>query len=69
MFTATPFTIAKKWKQPKCLSTEEWIKNMWYIYKMGYYSAIKNNAICSNMDRPRDYHIKDKYHILLIYGI
>ena len=33
------------WKQPKCTSTEEWIKNMWYIYGMKYYSAIKKNEI------------------------
>ena len=44
MFTAALFTIAKKWKQPKCPSTEEWIK-MWYIYKMEYYSTIKKNEI------------------------
>ena len=41
MFIATPFTIAKTWKQPTCPSTEEWIKKMWYIYTMEYYSAIK----------------------------
>ena len=35
------FTTAKTWEQPKCPSTEEWIKKMWYIYKMEYYSAIK----------------------------
>ena len=45
MFTAALFTIAKTWKQPKCPSTEEWIKKMWYIYTMEYYSAIKNNEI------------------------
>ena len=52
MFTATLFTIAKTWKQPKCSSTEEWIK-MWSIYTVEYDSAIKKdekNAICSNMD-------------------
>ena len=72
------FTIARMWKQPKYPSTEEWIKKMWYTYTMEYYSAIKkeqNNAICSNMDGPRDYHTKrsnsdkDKYMISLICGI
>ena len=37
--------IAKTWKQPKCPSTEEWIKKMWYIYMMDYYSAIKRNEV------------------------
>ena len=45
MFTAALFTIGRTWKQPKCLSTEEWIKKMWYIYTMEYYSAIKRNEI------------------------
>ena len=45
MFRAALFTIAKTWKQPKCPSTDEWIKNMWYIYTMEYYSAIKKNEI------------------------
>ena len=44
MFIAALFTRAKTWKQPKCLSTEEWIK-MWYIYTMEYYSAIKRKEI------------------------
>ncbi|XP_058394619.1 uncharacterized protein LOC131404206 [Diceros bicornis minor] len=39
------FTIAKKWKEPKCPSTDEWIKKMWYIYTMEYYSAIKEDKI------------------------
>ena len=52
MFIAAVFTIAKTWKQPKYPSTEEWIKKMWYIYTMEYYSAI--NAICSNMDGSSD---------------
>ena len=61
MFIAALFTIAKTWKQPKCPLSNEWIKKMWYIYTMEYYSAIKkewNNAICSNMDGPTDYHTK-----------
>ena len=41
MFIAAQFTIAKTWKQPECPQTEEWIKNIWYIYAMEYYSAIK----------------------------
>ena len=45
MFIAALLTIAKTWKQPKCPSTGEWIKNMWYIYTMEYYSAIKGNKI------------------------
>ena len=45
MFIAALFTIARKGKQPKCPSTEEWIKEMWYICTMEYYSAIKRNEI------------------------
>ena len=44
MFTAALFTVARTRKQPKCLSTEEWIK-MWYIYTVNYYSAITRNKI------------------------
>ena len=43
MFTAALFTIASTWKQPKCQLTDEWIKKMWYIYTMEYYSAIEWN--------------------------
>ena len=45
MFTAALFTIVKTWKQPKCPLSDEWIKNMWYICTMAYYSAIKKNKI------------------------
>ena len=43
MFIAVLFTIARTWKQPKCPLTDEWIKKMWHIYTMEYYSAIKRN--------------------------
>ena len=45
MFIAALFTIARTWKQPECPSTEEWIKKMWHIYTMEYYSAVKGNEI------------------------
>ena len=45
MFIATLSTIAKVWKEPKCSSTDEWIKKMWDIYTMEYYSAIKKKEI------------------------
>ena len=59
MFIVALFTIARTWKQPKCPLIEDWIKKIWYIHTMEYYSAIKkeqNNAICSDMDEPRDCH-------------
>jgi hypothetical protein len=43
MFIAALFTIAKSWKEPRCPSTEEWLQKTWYIYKMEYYTAMKNN--------------------------
>ena len=45
MFTAALFTIDRTWKQLKRPSTDEWIKKMWYMYTMEYYSAIKKNKI------------------------
>ena len=39
------FTIARTWKQPRCPSTDEWIKKLWYIYTMEYYSAIRKEHI------------------------
>ena len=47
MFIATLFAIAMTWKQPKCPSTDEWIKKMWYIFIMEYCSAIKRNKSVS----------------------
>ena len=45
MFLASLFTIARTWKQPKCPSSDEWIKQMWHIYTMQYYSAIRRNEM------------------------
>ena len=45
MFTAALFTIAKTRKQPRCSLTDEWIKKLWYIYTVKYYSAMKKNEI------------------------
>ena len=80
MFIAALFTIARTWKQPKCPSTEEWIKKMWCIYTMEYYSAIKVNEIASFVETWMDLGTviqsevsqkeKNKYRILMqIFGI
>jgi len=61
MFISALFTIAKTWKQPKCPSIDEWIKKIWYLCTIEYYSAIKkqqNNAICGNMEGTRNSHTK-----------
>ena len=44
LFIAAGFTIARTWKQPRCPSTDEWIKKLWYIYAMEYYSTTKRNS-------------------------
>ena len=80
MFIATLFTIARTWNQPKCPSTEEWIKKMWNIYTMEYYSAMKRNETELFVVRWMDLESviqsevsqkeKNKYHMLMhIYGI
>ena len=78
MFTAALFTIARTWKQPRYPSTDEWIKKLWYIYTMLYYSAIKrNNSVLMrlmNLEPIIQSEVsqkeKDKYHILMhIYRI
>ena len=51
LFTAALFTIARTWKQPRCPSTDEWIKKLQYIYTMEYYSAIKRNVFKSVLMR------------------
>jgi hypothetical protein len=45
MFIAALFTIAKLWKQPRCPTTDEWIKKIWYLYTIEFYSATKKNEI------------------------
>ena len=80
MFTAALFTIARTWKQPRCPSTDEWIKKLWYIYTMEYCSAIKRNTFESVLMRWTKLDLitqsevsqkeKYKYYILThIYGI
>jgi hypothetical protein len=46
MFIAALFTIAKLWKQPKSTTTDDWIKKIWYLYTMEFYSVTKKNEIC-----------------------
>ena len=80
MFTAALFTVARTWKQPKCPLTDEWIKNMWHIHTIDYYSAIKRNEIelfvvrCMDLETVIQSEVsqkeKNKYRMLThMYGI
>ena len=80
LFIAAVFTIARTWKQTRCPLTDEWMKKLWYIYTMEYYSAIKVNTFESVLMRWMNLQSiiqsevsqkeKDKYHIVMhIYGI
>ena len=51
MFTEVLFVIAKTWKQPRCPSEDKWIRNLWYIYTVEYYSAIKKSTFESVLMR------------------
>ena len=51
VFAAALFTIARTWKEPRCPSTDEWIRKLWYIHTMDYYSAIKRNTFESVLMR------------------
>ena len=51
MFIIALFTIAKTWRQPRCPSADKWLRKLWYIYTMEYYSAVKNNAFESVLMR------------------
>ena len=80
LFIAALFTTARTWKQPRCPSTDEWIKKLWYIYTMEYYSTMERNAFESVLMRWMNLEPiiqsevsqkeKDKYRILThIYRI
>ena len=80
MFISALFTIARTWKQPRCPLTDEWIKKLWYIYTMEYYSALKGNTFelvlmrWINLEPIIQTEVsqkeKEKYRILMhIYGI
>ena len=74
MFIAELFTIAKYWKQPKCPSANEWIKKLWYIFTMEFYTAERKKELLPFMTAWMDLEsimlseisqaMKDKYHII-----
>ena len=78
MFIAALFTIAKCWKQPKCPSVDEWIKKLWYIYTMEYYTAERKKELLpfttawmeleNNMLSEISQSVKDKYHMISCIG-
>ena len=79
MFIAAPFIMARTWKQPGCPSADKWIRKLWCIYTMEYYSVIKMNAFESALMRWMKLELiqsevsqkeKHQYSILMhIYGI
>ena len=76
MFIATLFIIARTWKQPRCPSADKWIRKLWYIYTMEYYSAIEKNTFESVLMRwmklQSEVSQKEKHHysiLMHIYGI
>ena len=80
MFIAALFLIARAWKQPRCPSADKWIRKLWYIYTMEYYSAFKKNASESVLVRlmklepiiQSEVNQKNKYQysiLMHIYGI
>ena len=78
MFIAALFKIAKRWKQPKCPSIDEWTEKMWYTHAMEYYLAMKKNEIMPFAATWMDLEVitlsevrqKDKYHMIsLICGM
>ena len=82
MFIAALFTTARSWKQPRCPLADQWIRKLWYIYTVEYYSAIKRNAfesvlmrwmtlepiIQSEVSQKEEYQYQYQY-IQYIYGI
>ena len=74
MFIAAQFTIAKCWKQPKCPPVNEWIKKLWYIYMIEYYTAERKKELLlfatawieleSIMLSEISQAVKDKYHMI-----